>query len=181
MARKKLKSKLQENYLLIIGILLISIFSMWRYHQARILSFNSKEISRVNSSGIKPMHIKSYPVGVDIDVKETVINDGVWAINPNYASYLISSAGISGNGNIIIYGHNKDKIMGPIRWIKKDAIIEILGSDNKTYKYKVVKTDVVSPDDLNYIKPTDKETLTLYTCTGFLDSKRFIVVAEPSI
>lgn len=178
MARKSPKSsKPSYNYPLIFGILFLVIFSVWRYHQARILSFNSKIVAEHKQTGIKPVHIKSYPVGVDIDVKDSTINNGVWAIHPNNANYLISSAGIGDNGNIIIYGHNKDNIMGPIRHIKIGAIVEILGSDGKNYKYEVVKTDVVDPSNLTYIDSKDTETLTLYTCVGFLDSQRFIAVA----
>ena len=146
----------------------------------RILSFNAREVAKVvSSTGIKPVYIKIYPIGVDIGIKETVIKDGVWAVQPNEANYLISSAGIGDMGNMIIYGHNKDNILGPIRYIKAGAKIEIKGSDDRTYDYEVVKTDIVSPDNLEYIQLKSEETLTLYTCSGFLDSKRFIVVAKP--
>lgn len=178
MAKKGNKKKVSRyNIPLIVGLVLISIFSLWRYHNVRILSFNTKTVSEFKFSGVKPVHIKSYPVGVDIDVKDAIINNGVWAIHPNNANYLINSAGVGDNGNIIIYGHNRDNIMGPIRYIKIGAIVEILGSNGKTYKYEVVKTDTVDPNNLSYIDETNSETLTLYTCVGFLDSKRFIVVA----
>lgn len=181
MARKKHKFKLHSvNFPLILGLLLLFVFSVWRYHQARILSFNTTAVAEFKSKGVKPIHIKSYPVGVDIDIKDTTINNGVWAINPNNANYLINSAGIGDNGNIIIYGHNKDDIMGPIRHIQIGAIIEVKGNDGKNYKYEVTKIDTVDPNNLSYIDTKNTETLTLYTCTGFLDSKRFIVVAIPT-
>lgn len=186
MARKKLKHSLagktgksSYNYPLILGILLLIVFSGWKYHNARILSFNIKEAAKASNSGIKPVYIKSYPIGVDVDIKDTVINNGVWGIHPHSANYLTSSAGLGGKGNTILYGHNKNEILGPLRWINVGAKIEILGSDNNTYNYEVVKTDTVSPDNLDYIKPTEtEELLTLYTCVGFLDSQRFIVVAK---
>lgn len=177
MARKKAKIN-SLNPPLIVGISLLLIFGAWRYHEARILSFNTKSISQFESSGVKPRYIKSYPVGVDIEIGDATIKDGVWAILPNSANYLLGSAGLGDSGNIIIYGHNKDNILGPIRWMKVGQKVEIEGSDGKKYQYEVVKTDTVDPDNLEYIKPTDSETLTIYTCTGFLDSKRFIVVAK---
>lgn len=179
MARKNLKYKfLRENSFILIGIFLICIFLGWRYHQTRILSFNTKSVSEFKSSGVKPVYIKSYPVGVDIKVGETTINNGVWSILPDSASYLLGSAGIGDKGNSIIYGHNKDNILGPIRWMKVGQNIEVLGSDGNKYLYEVTKTDTVDPDNIEYIKSTDSETLTIYTCTGFLDSKRFIVIAK---
>jgi len=184
MARKRFKifdfgfkNSFKKHGPTIIGILFISIFLVWRYHNARILSFNTSTVSHeFVSSGIKPVYIKSYPLGIDTEIKDSAIVDGVWQIQLNSANYLVSSAGIGDNGNTIIYGHNKDNILGPLRWIKKGAEIEILASCNKYY-YEVIDTHEVDPDNLQYILPTDSEILTIYTCTGFLDSKRFIAQA----
>lgn len=178
MAKKKLESKLQGNIFLLFGLLFIGIFIVWRYHSLRILSFSTSDVSvPVVSNGIKPIHIKSYPVGIDISVKDAQIIDGVWQIHPNDANYLVSSAGIGDNGNVIVYGHNKNDILGPLRWIKEGAIVEVLASDGLSYEYEVVSLKEVEPDNLEYIKPSDYEVLTIYTCTGFLDTKRFIVQA----
>lgn len=182
MARKKLNFKFNlknKNLSLIFGILLLLIFSVWRYHQVRILSFNTQKLATVKNSNIKPIYIKSYPVGIDIEVGDTTINKGVWSILPNKASYLIDSAGIGDSGNIIIYGHNKDTILGPLRWINKGALIELTGSDQKQYKYRVEIIDTIDPNNLKYIEQKEKETLTIYTCSGFLDTKRVVAVAYP--
>jgi len=183
MPRKEFLLRLQDNYLIYLGLLFIIVFGFWRYHQVRILSFNQRQVeeSSLNSSGVRPTYIKSYPVGIDVKVNDTTINNGVWAIHPETASYLVTSAKIGDNGNIIVYGHNKNKIMGPLRWIKEGAIIEVTGSDGQVYKYSVTKIDEVNPDNLQYINPTTEETLTIYTCSGFLDSKRFITVAKPIV
>lgn len=181
MARKRTKFKLPplfSNIPLVLGVSMLLIFAGWRYHQVRILSFNTREVEKFNFSGIKPTYVKSYPVGVDIKVGDATIRDGIWAILPNEVSYLNGSSGIGDKGNIIMYGHNKDNILGPIRWIKVGAKIEIKGSDGKDYIYEVAKTDTVDPDNLYYLQPTSEETLTLFTCVGFLDSKRFIVVSK---
>lgn len=158
--------------MIFFGVLLMLIFVAWRFYQVRILSFNIKEITQVEYSGINPSHIKAYPVGVDIDIKPAVINNGVWPIFNDSAGYVVN-----GN-NLIIYGHNKNNIFGPIRWMKVDNQIELMSTDGDLFKFKVITTDIVEPNNLNYIQKTSDETLTLYTCTGFLDSKRFIVVAK---
>jgi LPXTG-site transpeptidase (sortase) family protein len=171
MARKRIKFSFPNLYL-ISGLLLLSIFFIWKYHQARILSFNTREVAKVNFSGIKPVHIKAYPVGIDVDIKPATIINGVWPVFSETAGLVVNE------NNTIIYGHNKDNLFGPIRWIKVGSTIEILGDDNKIYLYNVTKIDIVKPNNLEYIKPTVDETLTLYTCTGFLDSQRFIVIAK---
>lgn len=186
MTRKSLQSKPKKvslsfypKILIFFGIFLMSVFVGWRYYQLRILSFDTSDgIGVTKSNNIKPVYIKSYPVGIDIEIKESAIVNGVWFIHPDSANYLVSSAGVGDIGNLIVYGHNKDDILGPLRWIKIGALIEIAASDGNHYNYRVVKTDIVSPDNLEYIQNTTNETMTLYTCTGFLDSKRFIVVAK---
>lgn len=172
--KKKFKKFFKKHALIFFGLILILIFCVWRYHQVRILSFTTKnqEISQNNSEGITPVYIKAYPVGVDIEVKPSSIINGVWTVYPNSAGF------IRNKNNLIIYGHNKIDIMGPIRWIKKEARITIKGDDGQDYEYSVVKIDEVAPDNLEYLKSTDEETLIIYTCTGFLDTKRFIVVAK---
>ena len=173
MARKtRIKNSFKQNYLIISGLLLISVFLVWRYHQVRILSFNTSEVAKISNIGLKPVHIKSYPIGIDVEIKPAVISKGVWPIFPDTAGY------VTNENNIIIYGHNKNDILGPLRWIKEGALVEILDNAGQTHKYEVVKTDTVEPDNLSYIFPSTSELLTIYTCTGFLDSKRFIVVAE---
>lgn len=180
MAKRQLKvnnsnliTYLKQNILLFLGLILISVFFVWRYHNARILSFNTKEVAKIDSSSVKPIHIKAYPVGVDVDIKPAVITKGVWPVFPDTAGYVIN------NNNVIIYGHNKNNVLGPIRWISLGTIIEIKTSDGKLHKYKVEKVDTIDPDNLSYIEKKDEETLTVYTCTGFLDSKRLVVVAFP--
>lgn len=164
---------------LTLGLILIGVFAVYRYHQVRILSFNTTEIEKIEQkSGITPVHIRAYPVGVDIEIQNANITNGLWTIHPDTASYLVTSAGIGDNNNIIVYGHNKDVIMGPIRYVAIGALIEVIGSDGEVYEYEVVKKDIVKPDNLSYLKPTEEETLTIYTCTGFLDSERFIAVAK---
>lgn len=173
--------KKQGILFLALGLALFLALSLWRAHQAKILSFNTRQIplSSGQSKGVLPVYIKIYPIGVHVSIKESAIIDGVWQISPDTASHLNVSAKIGGGGNIIIYGHNKDNILGPIRWIQKDAKIELIGQDSKSYFYSVEKTAVVAPDDIEYILPKDTELLTIYTCTGFLDSQRFVVVAKP--
>lgn len=163
-----------------LGTSLLLIYSGWRFHQARILSFFTKDIPQVSAqrSGEIPVLIKSYPLGVNIKIKESSIQNGVWQIFSDAASHLESSARIGEGGNIIIYGHNKNEILGPIRWAKEGEKIELVDATGKEYYYEVVKVEIVDPSNLTYILPTNEETLTVYTCIGFMDSKRFVVVAK---
>jgi sortase A len=81
-------------------------------------------------------------------------------------------------GNTVIFAHARDGLFGPLRNIVKGESVYIMMKD-RWMSYKVTKTQLVNPDQTEVIAPTKDETLTLYTCSGFLDSKRLIVTAVP--
>ncbi|OGM69990.1 hypothetical protein A2975_05285 [Candidatus Woesebacteria bacterium RIFCSPLOWO2_01_FULL_44_14] len=49
------------------------------------------------------------------------------------------------------------------------------------YEYRVEEINEVYPNQTQVIAPTTDERLTLYTCSGFADTKRLIVVAKPAL
>lgn len=179
----KIYKKEKQGFLFLVsGILLLLIYSGWRFHQIRILSFWGKDnlISEVSEEkkGSLPVYIRSYPVGIDIGIKEASIVKGVWQVFSDSVSHLNSSGRIGEGKNIVIYGHNKDDVFGPIRYMKEGTEIELRDEKGEKFIYKVVKTDTVKPDNLEYVTSKSEELLTLYTCSGFFDSERFIVVGK---
>jgi sortase A len=84
-------------------------------------------------------------------------------------------------GNVGIAGH-RDTFFRPLRKIQPDDIIT-LSTLRGSYRYRVVFTKVVSPDDVAVLNPDGKkEALTLVTCYPFYyvgsAPERFIVRAE---
>ena len=117
-------------------------------------------------------------IGIDLSISPTKIINNQWEISEKSASYLLGS-GIPGReGNVVIYGHNKNHLFGPIRWLEKEDEIKVINKKGEKFVYKVVETKTVSPETVEVLAPTDDATLTLYTCTGFLDRERFVVVAK---
>jgi sortase A len=84
------------------------------------------------------------------------------------------------NGNAAFAGH-RDTFFRGLRNIKKDDRIEIV-TLHGTYEYVVDSTEIVRPDDLAVLDPTNEPTLTLVTCYPFEyighAPKRFIVQAR---
>jgi LPXTG-site transpeptidase (sortase) family protein len=112
-------------------------------------------------------------------IEPQIYQDGQWTISPDQASYLMQSAAPGENGNTIIYGHNKRSILGNIRALKGNEIIVLTLSDGTTREYQINFITEVDPTETEFLEPTDTETLTIYTCSGLFDSKRFIVQAVP--
>jgi len=93
----------------------------------------------------------------------------------------IAGTGLPGGpGNVGIAGH-RDTFFRPLRNIQADDIIT-LTTLRGAYRYRVVFTKVVSPDDVAVLDPDEKEILTLVTCYPFYyvgsAPKRFIVRAQ---
>ena len=83
-------------------------------------------------------------------------------------------------GNVGIAGH-RDTFFRPLRSIQRDDTIT-LSTLQGTYRYRVVSTKVVRPEDIQVLYPTGRDSLTLVTCFPFYyvgsAPKRFIVRAE---
>ena len=116
---------------------------------------------------------------IDLPVKPAKIVGETWELSDETASFGLGSALPGKAGNAVIFAHAKWKLFGPLRNIKKGEKIYVLtGADWYLYEVKEIKT--VLPNRVEVIKPTEDETLTLYTCSGFADTKRLIVVAKRS-
>jgi sortase A len=83
-------------------------------------------------------------------------------------------------GNVGITGH-RDTFFRPLRNIRWNDMITLITLQGE-YRYRVVSTRVVSPDDIAVLDSTGGEVLTLVTCHPFYfvgpAPDRFIVRAE---
>jgi len=167
--------------LITLGIALVTVGTYFLLYERTILSFSRPPENAVSVVGqkSKPTKIEIGDVGIDLSVSESRIINGVWEISKNGASHLDTSASPGENGNIIIYGHNKKIIFGPLPYAKVGTKIKLTTEDEKIHDYEVIKKETVKPNNLTYVLPTSEEILTLYTCTGFLDTMRSVLVAKP--
>jgi sortase A len=87
------------------------------------------------------------------------------------------------HGNVGIAGH-RDTFFRPLQFIREGDIIA-LATPNGTYRYRVISTEIVTPDDVQVLDPTKTDVLTLVTCYPFYfvgsAPKRFIVRADRSM
>ena len=132
-----------------------------------------------SEQGIALKSIKIENAMVETSVVKAEITDGNWQISESSANHLSSSSLPKRGGNIVIYGHNTDNIFDNLDTADiGDTIIltDVLGYQ---YAYRVDSISVVSSKNIEIISPTYYEVLTIYTCTGFLDSKRLVLRASP--
>ena len=110
-----------------------------------------------------------------------IVIEGVRAATLRRAVGHIPGTALPGQpGNVGISGH-RDTFFRPLRNIRCDDVVTLttlLGE----FRYRVVSTSIVRPDNIAVLAPTENQILTLVTCYPFYfvgpAPSRFIVRAE---
>jgi|GEM_PF-925154 len=134
------------------------------------------QINLVNSLP-QPEKIIIPNIGINLKIDKAKIINGYWETSEINASHGEGSANPGEKGNIVIFAHAREGLFLPLKEIKEKDTIYVL-TNEKWFEYEVKEIKTVSPDQIEYIAPTKDETLTLYTCTGFLDSKRLLIISK---
>ncbi|HEX7041896.1 MAG TPA: sortase [Patescibacteria group bacterium] len=176
-----LTSSLETKSLFAIGVLLVIIPTFFYINEFVQLSFFTPKVPKVEISKkfSIPIGIQIPSVNINLQIDETVISNNTWQISGNGISHLDTSARPGESGPIILYGHNTNDRFGPIRWLKSGEEITLTTQDGRIYLYTITKTIQVDPSKTSIFSSEKGETLFLYTCDGFADLKRFIVIAKP--
>lgn len=126
----------------------------------------------------KTLRIIAPSVKIDLPVTEAKVVNGYWETSETTASHGMGSGNPGEEGNTVIFAHARQGLFAPLREIKPGATVYVL-TDVRWHRYQVSGVTEVAPQALEVIAPTLDETLTLFTCSGFLDSKRLVVIAKP--
>ena len=161
------------------GLLFLTISLLYHVHQLAQLSFYEQQIPSTVHLTSRPVEVRIDKVDIDLPVVETVIANNTWQIADNGISHLAISSRPGENGTIILYGHNTDDRFGPIRWLSVGDTIQLTNTDSKTFTYIIKKIVTVSPSDTKILTSQKGPTLILYTCTGFADLQRYVLIAKP--
>ena len=118
------------------------------------------------------------PSGLGVSV---VVVEGTEESSLRRAAGHIAGTALPGQpGNVGIAGH-RDTFFRPLRNVRHGDII-ILATLRGEYRYHVVSTEVVKPDNVAVLRPNGHEILTLVTCYPFYfvgpAPDRFVVRAE---
>lgn len=144
-------------------------------------SFPSKKNNEVlvkEEKAIFPKRVIIERVGIDLPVFARKVIDDDWQLGDEGAYYLIGSGTLGKKGNVVIYGHNTDEILGPARWLKEGELIKVISREGRIYNYQISEIKRVSADDVSILDNFGDYRLTLYTCTGFLDKDRLVIIGK---
>jgi len=120
---------------------------------------------------------------LDVDrlgVSVAVIEGSATGTLERAAGHVTGTALPGESGNMAIAAH-RDTFFRPLRNIRADDLIR-LTTPRGTFRYRVVSTKIVDPDDVAVLDPDGSQILTLVTCYPFYyvgaAPYRFIVRAE---
>lgn len=173
--------KSKSGIFTLVGIfcLLILSFLLWERNSPRRLAFKTAEFntnsSNTNSSYPKVLVIKD--LGIELPIYSAKIENNKWQATTKGVSFLTNSALPGEKGNSILYGHNYPNLLGKLTKAKPGQRVDILFEKGIMKTFVIEFTQVLSPDQTYVLNSTEDNRVTLYTCTGFLDSKRFVVTA----
>src|SRR3989344_740790 len=177
-SKSPLFNKLIGVFLIILSLLVLT----WKFPVAKPADKNPIVI---NSKLLESREVQNIPVrivipksNIDLKVIPSKIVNGYWELSENTASYGLGSGYPQSKSNTVIFAHAREGLFYNLKDVKVGEIIYVFTKD-KWFRYKVNKIKTVYPNQIEVIKPTKNETLTLYTCSGFYDVKRLIVTAVP--
>uniref|UniRef100_A0A7C4XTH6 Sortase n=1 Tax=candidate division WWE3 bacterium TaxID=2053526 RepID=A0A7C4XTH6_UNCKA len=132
-------------------------------------------------SNLLPVTIEIPNLQIQLPVNYSTIEKGEWVFEGEGAFYLTQSPIPGERGNSIIFGHNFPNAFGKLKSAKKGDLIDITLKNGTKRSFKVEYTQNISPDQTYVLDQTDDTRISIYTCSGFMDLKRLLVVATPAI
>lgn len=177
--------KYTPELMICLGVFALTVSIVHRQLYNRSLRLNAELLAQAQQQQLEetqrqqatPVHLQ---IGtyLNIGIESGTVQNNVWSVSPTQATYW-SESGLPGfGGNIVIYGHNTRSILGPLRWVPKGEMIVLTTTAGEKVEYQITEIHEVNPNQVEFLQPTDEETVTVYTCSGFLDSKRYIVRAQ---
>ena len=132
----------------------------------------------VENEGVAAERITIPGVSIDLPVSSSKVINGYWEVFEDRAGWGEGSGYPGELGNQVIFAHAREGLFLPLKDVELGMPIYVL-AEGGWFDYEIKEVREVTPDQIEVIAPTDDEILTLYTCSGYDDSKRLIVTAKP--
>ena len=127
----------------------------------------------------RPTRVAIPAIDVDSPVVEVaVVWDGdqqVWQRPKRSVGHHVGTASPGELGNVVLSGHINSPVRGegsvfrrlleiPERLRAGEPIEVLVYTEDRTYVYRIVQSEVLEPDEVRPFDPTERPTLTLVTC-----------------
>lgn len=170
------------NILLSIGVTILLLFVYLTYlrYNPQKLSFEVSALENhvIYDSPLNAIGIQIESLDLSLGITPAEIKNNRWEASTTGISHLKSSVVPGQTGNSILYGHNWPNLLGKLNKAKPGDKITIIYNDNSKKDFEVEYIKEVTPSETSILENSIDKRITLYTCSGFLDSKRLVVVAK---
>src|SRR3990167_10293659 len=160
------------------GLIFWSSFRQGGWQTANKVEVQSTQENNTDKVAPKPAKIYIPRLKRTLDVSDGFIQDNRWTISVTGVSYLTASGKIGEQGNVVLYGHNTKDVLGSLWKVQVGDIVEVTDSEGNIHKFEIFERKEVKPNTVEILESTEDSRLTIYTCSGFLDTARFVVVAK---
>lgn len=163
--------------LIIVGLIFI-LFGAGLYIQTIIPTSIDTLEAKESIDSKYPQSITISSINVNLAVIPSAKKNGKFETTKNGVTYLTNSVLPSQTGNSVFYGHNWPNLLGSLKKVKRGDTIELKYPSGEIKTFTI---DLVTEMPAEYAKvslESDQKVMTIYTCSGFLDSKRIIVTAN---
>jgi LPXTG-site transpeptidase (sortase) family protein len=180
---KNTKKQVKARILLYLGLFCMLISAAWfgmrtvQWYSMTVTATSQKQAVYTKISAPNPVFLTAK--NTNVTIREGAVFNGQWILSTESAFHYDASSRPTEPGNIIIYGHNTKNIFKSLKTVQKDDVITLTTEDQQTHDYTIIDIQVVSPSETEYLQPTQEEILTVYTCTGLMDTKRLVIRAKP--
>ncbi len=154
--------------LFLISFGLISFSKRFGWIDYSFAGYSSPEV--IMAGVPSPVQITINTVGISLAIEKRVLESRRWPVSD-------SGGEVGQTGNAIIYAHNWPALFGDLKKIRVGDEVGVELSNGQTVTFMAQSITVVTSDQTHILDETSDRRLTLYTCTGFLDRKRLVVVA----
>lgn len=175
---KKAENKLLAKVLIVTGITLFLLGVLTHTQTFYHYWISQREHPVAQVSPHIPVSLSIPAIHLSVHVVQGGIVDGEWVLSDHDALYLPTSGSLGEGYNTILYAHNTWPLFGKLSTIKNGDLIEIKDTQGTIYTYKVFSFDNVNPKDLRSLYSSERNIVTLFTCSGWADTTRLLVKAS---
>ncbi len=177
--KKPFLSQLVSLGLFFFGSVLVLLGAVGYFNLDLKSPFIKEEVKIVQPlSRNQPVKLIIPKLSKTLSITEGEVVKNRWTIAETGVSFLSDSALPGTSGNSVIYGHNRANILGQLNHINPGDKIYVLLESGEFIKYEVVEEKEISKYQVEILSQSADSRLTIFTCSGFLDSSRFVVIAK---
>lgn len=166
------------------GACLIATFFLTLQRVLTVPSTHPLLLAEEQQALVLPTALSLSPDGESLSIVPTIVENNNWSVTAQGVSLLttpqIRPSPILEQGHgYILYGHNWPNLLGTLKNTRLGDTLTIEYSDHSRTSYTVESMFTVHPDRLDVLQlAQDPNSLLVYTCIGWMDRERLVVLAK---